>query len=242
MAPMRKHLTILLLAGAASGQGPENLGQAVAVLEQALADEDVNTATATLSSMPALYGREGVEEADQKAAVKLIGKAAKSKELRMRHGAFAALGAIGEKGSSKYLKKWLNPPKKFKGEIPPTYAEAIRAAGKIADPGTLAQLQKLSNHKELPIAQEGTRALGGYHKLPTKRRKNLAIDLVDRLELLSAPPGRRSRGGEAERMRKASLASATISALKRLTGKDFATPKGWTLWKERASKQRNPFQ
>ena len=46
-------------------------------------------------------------------------------------------------------------------EIPPSYAEAIKAAGRIADNGTLSTLEKLSNHAELSIAKEATRALGG---------------------------------------------------------------------------------
>ena len=241
MAAMRNTLIILLLAAVASAaEGEGSLGQAVAELEVALKGEDVNQTTTLLSSMPGLF--KAAEEADQKSALQIIGKAVKTDDLRVRHGAMAALGAIGAKGTSKYLKKWLKPPKKFKGEIPPTYAEAMRAAGKIADASTLAQLRKLSNHFELTLAVEGTHALGGYHKLPTKRRKGLALDLVKRLELLSSPPGRRGGWRESERMRKAGLGAATIQALKQLTGKSFGTPKGWTNWKEKAEKQRDPFQ
>ena len=218
---------------------PKNLGEATAILEKALADGYLNDAFGTLAGMPALY--EKAEDADKKAAVQLIGKAAKSKDLRVRHGAFAALGAIRAKGSSKYLKKWLNPPRKFKAEIPGSYLEAIMAAGSIADTATLSQLRKISGHSELTIATKATEALGGYRRLPTKRRKALAFDLVKRLQLLSSPPGRRGGWREEERMRKAALAAATIKALQGVTGKNYATADGWKAWQERAERQRDPF-
>lgn len=231
-------VTLPLLVRA--GDAPKSLGEATAILEQAMADGDINTITGALVDMPQLYKK--AEEPDQKAAIALIGKGAKSKDLRVRHGAFAALGAIRAKGSSKYLKKWLSPPKRFKGEIPPSYNAAIRAAGSIADVATLSQLKKISNHSTLPIATKATEALGGYSTLPTKRRKGLAFDLVKRLRLLSAPPGRRGGWRADERIRKASLAAATIKALRAITGKTYATSDGWQNWMNRAEKQRNPFQ
>lgn len=216
----------------------KSLGETSAILEQALADGDVNTITGALADMPGLYPK--AEEPDQKSAIQLIGKSARSKDLRVRHGAFAALGAIRAKGSSKYLKKWLNPPNRFKGEIPPSYNAAIRAAGSIADVSTLSQLKKLWKHMELTIAQAAIVATGGYHTLPTKRRKALAFELVERLQRLSARLRRKQ--SEAVYVRKAALAGSTLKALRGVTGKGYATLMGWENWKDRAEKQRNPFQ
>ena len=170
----------------------------------------------------------------------MVGKAAKSKNLQIRHGAFAALGRIKAKKSSKFLGKWLNPPKKFKAEIPPSYIEAIKAAGEIADLSTMSGLLKLTSHPELTIAESATLALGGYHTLAPARRKKLAFELIKKHKWLSAPPGRRSRGDDWER--KDRLAGTTVQALQKLTGKKFQTAKGWAKWQERAERQKNPFE
>jgi len=227
-------LLLLLLAS------PEYLPDTTEMLLAAIADGIPNDATAALAQMPGLYGKS--EAADQKKAIAAVGKAARSNDLRVRHGAFAALGAIKAKGSSKYLGKWLKPPKRFKGEIPSSFVEAIRAAGAIADTSTQSQLDKLSKHGELEIATAATEALGGYHTLPLKRRKALAIDLCKRLALLSTPPGRRGNWDPASIARRAGLSRATIKALQGVTGEKYNTPGGWKAWRERAEKQSNPFE
>jgi HEAT repeat protein len=232
---MRPLIALLLAASWAAAQ---DIAEVTAQLEAALESKSAPDAQKALSGLPALCAKAGEEQ--QKAALEVIGKAAKSDDLSVRHGAFAALGEIKAKGSSKYLAKWLSPPKRFKGEIPISYAEAIRAAGLIADATTLDSLLELSKHADAPIAEAATQALGGFKNLPTKRRKALAIELVDRLEQLTAPPGRRSRGDDFER--KAKLAAATGAALRGLTGKDYQTIDGWKSWKERAEKEANPFE
>ncbi|HEX5135568.1 MAG TPA: hypothetical protein VFY93_01220 [Planctomycetota bacterium] len=231
---MRLPFVLLLLAGAALA---DDLVEMTAQLAAALDTGSVPDAQKALSTLPALYPK-GTEE-QQKAAVEAVGKAAKADDLTVRHGAFAALGTIKAKGSSKYLGKWLNPPKKFKGEIPLSYTEAIRAAGQIADATTLAALQDLADHGDLPIAEVATQALGGFKDLPTKRRKALALDLVTRLEQLAAVP--RRKWSEEMAARKATLAAATTAALRGLTGKDYQTVEGWKKWKETAEKEANPF-
>lgn len=215
----------------------DDLDEMTAQLATALDTGSIPDAQQALTALPALYPK-GTEE-QQKAAVETVGKAAKSDDLTVRHGAFAALGTIRAKGSSKYLGRWLNPPKKFKGEIPISYPEAIRAAGQIADPTTLATLEDLSDHGDLAIAEVATVALGGFKDLPTKRRKALALDLVTRLEQLAATP--RRKWSEEMATRKAALAAATTAALRGLTGKDYQTLEGWKKWKETAEKEANPF-
>jgi hypothetical protein len=231
---MRLLIALFVTAAAALA---EDLAEVTAQLQAAIDGNAPAEAQKALSTIPGLYPK-GTEE-QQAAAVEAVGKAARSEELLVRHGAFAALGAMRAKGSSKYLGKWLNPPKKFKGEIPPSYVEAIRAAGQIADATTLATLEDLADHGDLPIAEAATVALGGFHTLPTKRRKALAIELVDRLEQLSAPPGRRARGDDFSR--KAVLAAATMTALRGLTGKEHQTVDGWKSWRDKAETQANPF-
>jgi len=231
---MRLSLAILTLAGAVLA---EDLGELTAQLQTALDTSATADAQAVLSKIPEQYG--AATEEQQKAALETVGKAAKADDLSVRHGAFAALGAIKAKGSSKYLGRWLQPPKKFKGEIPLSYTEAIRAAGAIADPTTLSALEDLSDHNDLPIAEEATKALGGFKDLPTKRRKALALDLCKRLELL-ASQGRR-KVTEEGMARKAALSAATTAALRGLTGKDYQTLEGWRKWAERAEKEANPF-
>jgi hypothetical protein len=226
---------LLLLAGAALAE--DDLAEVTARLAAALDTGSVPDAQQALTALPPLYAK-GTEE-QQKTAVETVGKAAKADDLTVRHGAFAALGAMRAKGSSKYLGKWLNPPKKFKGEIPLSHLEAIRAAGQIADATTLATLEDLSDHADLPIAEAATQALGGYKDLPTKRRKALALDLVSRLEQLAAVP--RRKWSEEQAARKATLAAATMAALRGLTGQEYQTVEGWKKWKENAESQANPF-
>jgi len=232
---MRLTFALLLLAGAALA---EDLAEVTAQLAAALDTGSVADAQGALSKLPPLYAK-GTEE-QQKAAVEAVGKAAKAEDLTVRHGAFAALGTMRAKGSSKYLAKWLNPPKKFKGEIPLSYIEAIRAAGQIADATTLATIEDLSDHNDLAIAEVATQALGGFKDLPVKRRKALALDLVNRLEQLAATP--RRKWSEEAAARKATLAAATTAALRGLTGKDYQTLEGWKKWKEGAEGAANPFE
>jgi hypothetical protein len=232
---MRITSLLLLLAGAALAE--EDLAGMTAQLAAALDTGSVADAQAALSKIPGLYAK-GTEE-QQKAALETVGKAAKADDLTVRHGAFAALGTIKAKGTSKYLAKWLSPPKNFKGEIPLSYIEGIRAAGQIADASTLATLEDLSDHNDLAIAEVATQALGGFKDLPTKRRKALALDLVNRLEQLAATP--RRKWSEEVATRKATLAAATTAALRGLTGKDYQTVEGWKKWKEGAENVANPF-
>jgi HEAT repeat protein len=231
---MRLAVSLLLLASVGLA---EDLAEVAAQLAAALDTGSAADAQAALSKLPSLYAN--APEEQQKAALEAVGRAAKAEDLTVRHGAFAALGAIRSKGSSKYLAKWLGPPKKFKGEIPLSYVEAIRAAGQIADATTLATLEDLADHNDLPIAEAATQALGGFKDLPTKRRKALALDLVNRLEQLSATP--RRKWSEEAAARKAALAVATTAALRGLTGKDYQTVEGWKKWKENAEAQANPF-
>lgn len=231
---MRCILAAFLVCGAALA---EDLAEATAQLQSALEANSLPDAQKALSTIPGLFAAGGEEQ--QKAAIEAVGKAAKSDDLSVRHGAFAALGTIRAKGSSKYLSKWLNPPKKFKGEIPPSYGEAIRTVGQIADATTLEALRELSDHNDLPIAEVATKALGGFKDLPTKRRKALALDLCTRLEQLAAQP--RRKWSEEVAARKAALGAATTEALRGLTGKDYQTPEGWKSWKERAEKEADPF-
>lgn len=231
---MRCMIAVLFASGAALAG---DLAEATSQLQAALEANSLPDAQKALSTIPGLYPA-GAEE-QQKAAIEAVGKAAKAEDLSVRHGAFAALGAIKAKGSSKYLTKWLNPPKKFKGEIPPSYGEAIRAVGQIADATTLEALLELSDHNDIPIAEVATKALAGFSSLPTKRRKALAIDLCTRLEQLAAQP--RRKWSEEVAARKAALAVATTEALRGITGKDYQTPEGWKSWKERAEKEADPF-
>jgi HEAT repeat protein len=235
---MRSLAFLLLIAAAAAAEGPQSLAEATSLLEHAFAANSLEDVRKTLAAIPALHAKE-TDAAVRKSAVEAVGKAAKEEDLSVRHGAFAALGEMKEKGSSKYLGRWLSPPKRFKGEIPPSYAEAIRAAGKIADPNTLEPLLDLADHNDTPIAEVATTALGGFTTLPTKRRKALAFELVDRLEQLSAQSRRKASPELYER--KARLAAATGAALRALTGKEHQTIEGWRLWKENAEKEANPF-
>lgn len=234
---MRPVSLLILVAAIVHAGELGSLADANVALAEALAGDAPADAAAALASLSGLYPK--AEEADRKEAVRLAGKAAKKKDLRVRHGAFAALAGMKAKGSSKYLGRWLKPPKRFKGEIDPSYAEAIRAAGAIADTGSLSTLLKLSNHSDIPIAKEATVALGGYHGLPTKRRKALAFDLVDRLGRLTAE--QRRKASEEVYARKMELAGATVQALQRLTGVKRETTDGWKRWKEDNERTKDPF-
>jgi HEAT repeat protein len=236
---MRKLITILFAAGLSLAEDAPmpSLAEATQALGKAIEANSLPDAQKALSAVSTAYAK-GTED-EQKEAVEAVGKAARAEDLTLRHAAFAALGAMKAKGSSRFLGRWLSPPKKFKGEIPLSYTEAIRAAGQIADPGTLATLQDLADHNDIAIAEVATTALGGFKELPTKRRKELALELCTRLEQLSAL--QRRKASEEVYERKAKLAAATTAALRGLTGKDYQTLEGWKSWKERAEKEANPF-
>ncbi|MGQ0612853.1 MAG: hypothetical protein ACT4PV_03790 [Planctomycetaceae bacterium] len=243
---MRNLAILALLASALRGeeeepppQPPPTLSQAVEELAKALADKAIDDVLTALPRVAGAYP--GAAPDVRRASVAAVAQALKVDDLRVRHGAMAALGTMRAKGSSKHLTKWLDPPNDLKAEDPITYVEAIKAVGEIADPATLATLDKLSDHRELPIAVAGTVALGGYEDLPVGARKKLAFDLVSRLNMLTSS-SRRADWGESAILRRTQLGVATVTALQRLTGKKFETPDGWNRWKEEAERQRNPFE
>lgn len=235
---MRSLLFVLLPAALAAAQGSALPG-ATAELTTALDAKLPNESVAAIGKIVEAYPKATEEE--QKAAITAVGKAAGDKELRIRHAAFTALGTLKAKGSSKYLSKWLSPPKTFKGEIPTSYVEAIRAAGQIADAATLNPILDISDHGTLEIAMAATEAIGGYSGLPVGRRKSLAFDLVDRLRML-ATPSRRADYSEGEVARRAGLANSTKIALQRLTGLKYESVDGWVNWKDEAKNKTNPFE
>jgi len=81
-------------------------------LAEALATSNHTEAVALLREIPRLYP--AAPESAQRTALRTLGKAAKSKHLPTRHGAFAALGEMRVKGTSKFLRRWLAPPKQPK--------------------------------------------------------------------------------------------------------------------------------
>lgn len=199
--------------------------------------------------------------AEQKRAARLVGAASRTKEVATRHAAFGALAKMRHKGSSRYLKRWLNPPKtRFK----PSHIEAIRAAGKIADKSSLKTLLRLSDHKSTEVAVAASSALGGFATLPVAARKSLAIQLAKRAEKLGASGGTRGWGrgaatGSQERkdsdedpsgrisssqdaaQRRSSLLHATQIALREITGESITSAVEWGGWWRRAKKDKNPF-
>jgi len=216
-----------------------SLAAATGELEVALGARLPAEATTAIGRIQAAYPKGA--EGEQKAAVAALGKAAGDKDLRVRHAAIAALGALKAKGSSRHLVRWLNPPKQLKEEMPTTYVEALRACGEIADPATLDDVLELSDHPSLEIAVAATEAVGGFGALPVGRRKALAFDMVDRLRMLTTPSRRADYGPEAE-ARRSGLSAAILSALRRLTGLKYESPNGWIDWKERSKNKANPFE
>ena len=238
---------ILVLCVSVASAAQLSLARATEHLDDALATKDHAAASGMLARIGALYG--SASEAEQKQAVKIVGKAARSKDLRTRHGAFAALGEMRVKGTSKYLRRWLSPPKKAK----PSHIEAIRAAGRIADNSTLAALQKQTKHRDIVVAVTATEALGGFAGLKPGRKKTLAFDLVKRLEMLTNMNGggRGRRTSEAQARanpviaaqikRREKLGVATVISLQQITGQSYRTLPGWTRWRERW-KHKNPWK
>ena len=200
-----------------------------------------------LERLPAVYAK--AEGAERKKVVRAIGKAASSRHVPVRHGAFAALAKIRAKGSSKYLRRWLNPKKK----VTASHLEAIRAAGRIADKSTLPTLEKQSQHKHIEVAEDATLALGGYKWLAAAKRKALSFDLIKRLESLAQLNG--GRGGRrrseadaradpviAEQMkRRKRLVIATMLALQELTTQKFRSLPAWVAWRQ-TWRRSNPWK
>ena len=184
-----RYVLLLLLTSLVWGK-EASVSEATARLGEALKDssrESPESPVALIEQITECYENAPAEE--QKKAVRAIGSAARSKDIETRHASFSALGEIRAAGSSKYLRRWLAPPRK--GRVAESYFEAINAAGRIADRSTLAKLWKLSSHRNVEVAVAATKALGGYRSLPTKGRKTLAMDLVRRFQSLSSVGSRR---------------------------------------------------
>ena len=238
---------VLLFCLSVASAADASLAPTNAQLGDALKGADYATAIGLLDKIDELYGPAAA--ADQKEALKQIAKAARSKDLRTRHAAFSALGELRVKGSSKYLRRWLSPPKKAKT----SHVEAIRAAGRIADRSTLNTLQKQVKHKDIEVAVAATMALGGFAALKPGRRKTLAFDLIQRMEQLTNMSG----GGRGRRMteaqaradpvfaaeieRRERLGVAGVMALQQLTGETLRTLKGWKRWSKKW-KNKNPWK
>ena len=95
---MRTLVWLLLIAPFAVAE--ESLADVTAAVRQALEQDRVDDAVNALATMGPLYAK-SEDEQDRTEAVRAAGKAAKSKDLGIRHGGFAALGAMRAKGSSK---------------------------------------------------------------------------------------------------------------------------------------------
>ena len=236
------------------------LAENTAKLESALKDADADV-IARIEAVAESY--RDAPAPQQKSAAAAVGTAARSANVRVRHAAFGALGTMRHRGSSKYLKRWLNPPKR---KISESHLEAIRSAGQIADRSMLRHMRRLSDHKNTEVAVEATKALSGYKGLSVASRKQLAIELAKRAEKLGSsggsrgwgrgaarstteekpnenggdPSGRRN-GNEDAAERRASLLRATGEALRELTGEKFYSALEWGGWWRQAKKQRNPF-
>jgi len=253
-----RFLVLFLLVASAWG-AESSFSRKAKELDSALAAKKSAEVESLIEELVAAYADAAPEE--QKVAIKSIGKAAASKQESMRHAAFDALAQLKAKGSSKYLKRWLSPP--AKGVVTESHIKAIQSAGAIADKTTLALLRKLSDHKQLAVAFEATKALGGYRRHSTKTRKQLAIALIKRMEK-SQPsnvsrgrgpgasqstrrdtddmgPSRGGQGGDDRAARRNRLTYGTRLALVELTGKQYSTVAEWSSWRKRAKKMKNPF-
>lgn len=233
--------------------------QKAAELDAALRAKDANQAESLIKELAGKYGDAAPKE--QKVAIKSIGKAAAAKDESTRHAAFDALAQLKAPGSSKYLKRWMTPRRKYIASE--SHMKALQCAGVIADKATLSLLRKLSNHKHTEVAFEATRALGGYKVQPVKTRKKLAMDLVKRLEKLQPGNGSRGYGRSAAEStaegteesgtpmgqlassdpvaRNKRLDYGTRLALMQLTGRKYSSVAEWKSWSARAKTSRNPF-
>ncbi|MHC4449351.1 MAG: HEAT repeat domain-containing protein [Planctomycetota bacterium] len=223
-----------------------------AQLEEALVAKNTERAVELLARVPDAF--ESATKAEKLTALRLIGKAAASKNAELRLAAISTLGTLRAKGTSKYLKRWLSPKRNAKASE--THLAAINAAGKIADSATLKLLRKQAEHPDTEVATTATMALGGYHILDPRRRKALAFKLIRRLEGFASLRGGRGRrgGGNPEEdglgrdrgdsgkvVRVKRLAIATIMALRELAGVDLRTLPQWQQWRKDAKGVRNPF-
>ena len=236
---MRTSIVLLVLSAVVAGQGFGELAKATSSLRLALERGQGKQAVDALRAIPGQYPF--ADEKAQRQAVAAVGKAVRSSDQSVRRAALAALSVLHARGSSKYLAPWLDPPSRFKGPVPPEYIEAILAAGAIADNATLDRLRKLSRHADLTIAMTAMIALGGYHRLPVARRKELAFELVDRLTRLDATVVSNKKKNRKARERNVGLAAAAVKALRQLTGQNLKTAVGWRNWKGLATTLRDPF-
>ncbi|MEM8884240.1 MAG: hypothetical protein AAGD14_09240 [Planctomycetota bacterium] len=230
-------------------------------LKKALGAKDYAQARTCLERVKVDYKMDEATEANRKAAVAAVGKAAGSSDKKLRFAAFDVLAEWKAKGSGKYLRKWLKAPKK--GIVSQSTLKAIDTCGTIADAGMLSSMRKLADHKNIQVAVAATRALGGYRTLNVAKRKKLAFELVKRMEKLQGGNGSRgwgrggpstdktedqdghhgdTRPGQTAMERRRTLLSATGAALRQLTGETMSSTAEWTGWRHRNKKERDPFQ
>jgi hypothetical protein len=252
-----RYAAILLLAAWAFGEQGA-LSRSNARLESAL-KSNAGDVIARIEEVADHYRNSPAAERNRAAV--LVGKVASTSDVAKRHAAFAALAKMRHKGSSKYLKRWLNPPAR---RAKPSHIEAIKAAGMIADKGSLKTMLRLSDHKDTKVAVAASAALGGFATLPVGARKSLAIQLAKRAEKLGAsgatrgwgrgasqstreskdsdsdPNGRPTTGRNAAQ-RRSSLLRATQTALREITGEQIHSAAEWGGWWRRAKKDKNPF-
>ncbi|MHC4816842.1 MAG: hypothetical protein ACYTF8_02105 [Planctomycetota bacterium] len=239
---MRAPVLILLCTSLAAAQDFGALAKATRSLRTALGADLPDDATKALRAIEQQYPFGDTQA--QKNAVAAVGKAARSAEVSVRHGAFRTLAALRAPGSSRYLDRWLDPPAVLRGPAPPSCLEAIRAVGAIADGRTLSTLKKLARHADVTIAETAILALGGYRRLPTPQRKRLAFGLVDQLRQMSLEaPGEAGKKAGAARTAKerVRLAAAMVKALQALTGQKHRALDAWIKWRRQAERLRDPF-
>jgi len=202
--------------------------------------------------------------AEKKAGLAAIGKAAKSKNAEVVLGCFEALSLLQAPGSGKYLKPYLRIGKK--GPYSKLQRAAVSTAGEVGDKSILKELRRLSDHKLDEVAEEATKALGGYSRLPPKERKVLAFSLITRLQKLSqssgggrgygrglaestndkedatgVPDGQIGSDGKADN-RRSLLAGATRTAVSDLTGLRFIEVSEWNEWVSGARSVEDPWK
>lgn len=120
---------------------------------------------------------------------------------------------------------------------------AILSLGKTKDPGSVAFLLDLRNHKDNVLVASAAEALGNYGELALEKRKQVFEDLLKVLMALKVEVDQAQAGGspdndKAERYQ--TISGPILGTLQRLSGHEEREPEKWQAWWNNNKKKKWP--
>lgn len=151
---------LVICAPAAIAEEAEDLDATVRKLTRALSQGNYAAVTETLNRSIELYPALGDEKFEP--LLRLIAKGVSHRDTSIATESVRTLGKIRYPGSSRYLNRLLNVPRKVSQERWNLYLVAIKTAGVLHEPGSVSDLNKLIGHDRSEFAVAAAKALAEY--------------------------------------------------------------------------------